>query len=253
LCRPTPKNDITAKVIASTSGIDSATTRPVRSPSEKKLTSSTIATASVSTRMNSPTDSSTAAGWSATLRSCMPAGSDFCSFGELDLQRLAKLEDVAALLHGHADADRILAHEAHARRRRIGEAAAHVGDVGQAEGTVADADRELADLIDRGELAAHAQRHARAAVSKKPAGTIAFCSSRARCTAEAGTPSVASLTLDSSTQTFSSCTPNSSILRRRAASAAPVARARRNPSAPRSRSPCRSAHICCRRCRRTRH
>ena len=38
----------TAKVIASTSGIDSATTRPVRKPSEKKLTSSTMTTASAS-------------------------------------------------------------------------------------------------------------------------------------------------------------------------------------------------------------
>ncbi len=68
-----------AKVMASTSGIDSATTRPVRTPSEKKLTSSTITSASISTLTNSPTLVFTAAGWSETLRSCMPAGSSCCS------------------------------------------------------------------------------------------------------------------------------------------------------------------------------
>jgi len=43
-------------------------------PSEKKLTSSTMASASTSTCTNSPTPVFTAAGWSDTLRSCMPAG-----------------------------------------------------------------------------------------------------------------------------------------------------------------------------------
>jgi hypothetical protein len=38
-----------AKVIANTSGIANATTMPVRTPSEKKLTSNTIANASTST------------------------------------------------------------------------------------------------------------------------------------------------------------------------------------------------------------
>ncbi len=67
-----------AKVIASTSGIDSATTSPVRTPSEKKLTSSTMIRASISTCTNSPTPVFTAAGWSDTLRNCMPAGSSCC-------------------------------------------------------------------------------------------------------------------------------------------------------------------------------
>ncbi|MNT40493.1 hypothetical protein D3C72_1768090 [compost metagenome] len=70
---------MTKNVIASTSGMVTPTTRPVRRPSEKKLTSSTITTASVSTCTNSPTDSSTACGWSETLRSCMPAGRVFCN------------------------------------------------------------------------------------------------------------------------------------------------------------------------------
>ncbi|MNN46698.1 hypothetical protein D3C81_1610900 [compost metagenome] len=63
-----------ANVIASTRGIARATTRPVRRPSEKKLTNSTMTSASTSTWTNSPTPALTAAGWSETLRSCMPAG-----------------------------------------------------------------------------------------------------------------------------------------------------------------------------------
>ncbi|MNI78495.1 hypothetical protein D3C73_1348710 [compost metagenome] len=66
-----------ANVIASTSGIASATTMPVRTPSEKKLTSRTMASASTSTRTNSPTPVLTAAGWSDTLLNCMPAGRFF--------------------------------------------------------------------------------------------------------------------------------------------------------------------------------
>ena len=62
LCRSMPKYFIAAKVIASTSGIDSATTRPVRQPSEKKLTASTIATAIASVSTNSPTERATARG-----------------------------------------------------------------------------------------------------------------------------------------------------------------------------------------------
>ena len=49
LCRPMSKYFIDAKVMASTSGMENATTRPVRQPSEKKLTSSTMASASIST------------------------------------------------------------------------------------------------------------------------------------------------------------------------------------------------------------
>ena len=50
------------KVTPSTSGIDRATTSPVRSPSEKKHTSSTMMTASASEWMNSLTERCTASG-----------------------------------------------------------------------------------------------------------------------------------------------------------------------------------------------
>ena len=73
-CRSMPKKRIARKVAASTSGIVSATTRPVRAPSDRNDTSSTIATASSSERMNSLTDALTTAGWSETCSYSMPRG-----------------------------------------------------------------------------------------------------------------------------------------------------------------------------------
>ena len=61
-CRSSPAVYITSSTIASTSGTDSATTMPVRQPSERKLTNSTIASASPKVLMNSDTDSSTICG-----------------------------------------------------------------------------------------------------------------------------------------------------------------------------------------------
>ena len=72
------------KVIASTSGIVMATTRPgqmsIRSglvcrPRLMKLTASTTTIASSSTLTNSPTDRLTASGWSCTWDSSSPTGS----------------------------------------------------------------------------------------------------------------------------------------------------------------------------------
>ena len=62
-------------VTKSVSGIESATIRPVRSPSDRKLTTSTMATASASERVNSPTERFTVAGWSLTRSSSRPTGS----------------------------------------------------------------------------------------------------------------------------------------------------------------------------------
>ena len=47
------------KTIASTSGTEVATTKPARQPSERKLTASTIASASTKERVNSLTALST--------------------------------------------------------------------------------------------------------------------------------------------------------------------------------------------------
>ena len=78
LCSPTSNKCIPAKVIAKTSGMENATTKPVRKPSEKKLTKSTIITASAKTFINSLTLCFTATGWSDTFCSCMPKGKVFC-------------------------------------------------------------------------------------------------------------------------------------------------------------------------------
>ena len=61
-CKVMPVYCMTTKVMASTSGIDSATTRPARIPRLMKLTTSTIATASNRALVNPPTASSTTMG-----------------------------------------------------------------------------------------------------------------------------------------------------------------------------------------------
>jgi hypothetical protein len=62
-------------VIASTSGIETATTSPVRKPRLTSDTASTIATASASERRNSRTERATARGMLATCPISTPAGS----------------------------------------------------------------------------------------------------------------------------------------------------------------------------------
>src|SRR5690606_40460215 len=52
-----------------------------------------------------------------------------------------------------------LAHEAHARRRRVVEATIDLGNVADAEGTARNPDGKIADLLDRLEVTRHAQLH----------------------------------------------------------------------------------------------
>ena len=61
-CSEMPENCMTTKVMASTSGIDSETTSPARTPRLKKLTASTITTASNRALVKPPTASSTTTG-----------------------------------------------------------------------------------------------------------------------------------------------------------------------------------------------
>ena len=67
---------------------------------------------------------------------------------------LAELDDVAAGAHRYREPERVLAVVAHARLRRIDIAAAHRGDVAEAEQTLVGADRNVADRFDRIERAA---------------------------------------------------------------------------------------------------
>ena len=61
-CRSMPKISMHTKVIASTSGIDNATTVPVRKPRLRKDTTRTMTTASLSEATNRLIDSRTTSG-----------------------------------------------------------------------------------------------------------------------------------------------------------------------------------------------
>jgi hypothetical protein len=189
-----------------------ATTRPVRRPSEKNVTSSTMATASASTLTNSPTPSRTAAGWSATLRSCMPAGS-VCCRRENSVSRRSPRRRMSppgfidtAMPSASSPMKRIRGAAGSAKPRctlamsprRTVRSPARIGKA------------RIASTESNSPLTRNCTRSL--PVSKKPAGVTAFCSASACCTAANGMPSVASLVLDSSTQIFSSCRPSSSIL-----------------------------------------
>ncbi|MNI52447.1 hypothetical protein D3C73_1072290 [compost metagenome] len=69
--------------------------------------------------------------------------------GKLDFQGLAQHQDVTTVLHRHRQADGVFSHEAHARSRWIVEPATHVRDIRDAERPIADANREVLDLLYR--------------------------------------------------------------------------------------------------------
>ena len=73
-CRVMPEYSMKTKVAASTSGMAMATTRPARRPRLRKLTTSTITTASNSALVKPPTASSTTAGWLETRCTPTPIG-----------------------------------------------------------------------------------------------------------------------------------------------------------------------------------
>ena len=198
--------------MASTSGMLTATTRPVRRPSEKKLTSNTMATASASTRMNSPTDSCTASGWSLTLSSSMPVGNVCCrrANSPSSVSPRARMSPPSFIDTAMPSASRPM--------KRIFGAAGSLKPRSMVamspRRTVRSPARIGKSAIASTEPNAPLTRSCtRAALpSKKPAGTTAFCWSMACCTAASGMPRVASLALSTSIQTFSSCRPTSSTL-----------------------------------------
>jgi hypothetical protein len=73
-CRSMPKMLMARKVIASTSGIDSATTVPVRQPRLRKDTASTITIASPRVLTKRLSEVLTICGWSNTVCTSMPTG-----------------------------------------------------------------------------------------------------------------------------------------------------------------------------------
>ena len=159
-CSEMPAYSITTKVIASTSGIDSATTSPARMPRLTKLTASTIATASNSARVKPPTASSTTTGWSETRCTPTPTGRSPTIRSIAVVQRLAEFQQVGAGLHPDGEPDRRLAAEAEQRRRRVGVAAGDGGDVAQPEEAVVDPEVDAAQAFLGRELAADPQADA---------------------------------------------------------------------------------------------
>ena len=79
LCRLMPAAYMTTNVPASTSGMQPATTSPVRSPSERNETASTMTIASASVLTKSWIDALTTLGWSETWWISRPRGSSFCA------------------------------------------------------------------------------------------------------------------------------------------------------------------------------
>jgi len=73
-CMVMPLYSIKTNTIASTSGIEQATTRPARMPRLTKLTASTITTASNSALVKPPTACLTTTAWSDTVWTPTPTG-----------------------------------------------------------------------------------------------------------------------------------------------------------------------------------
>ena len=192
--------------------MDSATTRPVRKPSEKKLTSSTMTTASASTCTNSATPARTAAGWSDTFLRVMPTGRFSCRRANL-----VSSTSPRRMMSPPARMDTAMPMAFSPMKRMRGAA----GSAKPRFTSATSPRRKLRSPTRIGKSAISCTLSKRPEtrsctrsvwVSKKLAGAMAFCWSIACCTAASGTPSVASLVLDSSIQIFSSCRPTSSIL-----------------------------------------
>ncbi|MNQ68305.1 hypothetical protein D3C85_828550 [compost metagenome] len=73
-CMVMPLYSMNTNTIASTNGIEQATTSPARTPRLTKLTNSTITTASNNALVKPPTASSTTTAWSETLSMPTPTG-----------------------------------------------------------------------------------------------------------------------------------------------------------------------------------
>ena len=201
-----------AKVIASTSGIDNATTVPARRPSEKKLTASTITTASASERTNSATEWRTAAGWSDTRSSFMPTGSVFCRRSNSASSAVPRC---TMLPPGRMDTPIPMAFSPMKRMRgAAGSVKPRLTSATSARRKVRPPARIGKSRISSADLKPPETRNCTRSlpVSKNEAGVTAFCASIACCTDSSGMPSVASLVLLSSIQTFSSCRPIRSTL-----------------------------------------
>ena len=159
-------------------------------------------------RSNSRMACSTTRGWSAICSMSMPCGTAAMNSSVAAADVLAEVEDVGALRHDDADAERRLAALAHEIVGRILEAARHGGDVAEAEGAPVRLDRRLGDGLRAVERAGDAQAECAARRSRpcRPGPPRSAAAANRRGPA-AECPRVASLAWLNSTKIFSSCTP----------------------------------------------
>ena len=151
-CRLMPVNFMATKVMARTSGIAIATTMPGRQPSDRKLTPSTMAMASISVLMNSPTASSTTCGWLATRCDSIPAGKSEVSWASRSLMCSPNCQNVGVLAHRDGEADGRSAVVAEHRLLRVDVGSSHLGDVAQPEEPAIDAEVDGLQALFRREL-----------------------------------------------------------------------------------------------------
>ncbi len=85
-----PLYSMNTKTMASTSGIEQATTSPARTPRLMKLTTSTMITASNRALVKPPTASSTTSAWSETLCTPTPTGRSAVSWSMRACKALPK-------------------------------------------------------------------------------------------------------------------------------------------------------------------
>ena len=149
LCRPTPKKFHGEKSGGQHEGMESATTRPVRSPRPDEGDEQDDGHRfgqGADEGVDGPPHGVGLAGRLADLDADRQGGGDF---GDAGAQGLAQDDDVAALGHGNTDRQGRLAGEADQGGGRLRRAAADVGDVAEAEAAVAGPYQGVGHRLDR--------------------------------------------------------------------------------------------------------
>ena len=132
-CRSMPTMFMTANTMASEIGIASATTVPARMPRLTKLTTAMMAIACHS-EVVKIADRLVDDNGLVSHQRRLDAERQVCrDLGHHGADVLAERQDIAAIAHGDAEADRRLAVDAELRLRRAGIAAPDFGDVAQAD------------------------------------------------------------------------------------------------------------------------
>ena len=158
-----PIASITSATTPSTIGTESPTTMPVRQPRLIRQTASTIVERFQQRAFEFPdgfADDGGLIGHALELDAVRKLRLDL---GDRLLDRLAEVDDVAVVGHRDAEHQHLLPVVAHGVRRRIFVSARDRREVAELDQPSAGGDRHVADIVQAGELAAHAHQHAVAA------------------------------------------------------------------------------------------